>query len=456
MSYDTRTEVMGRDPIGSLLFRFSMPAIIGLLANALYNIVDRMFIGRIVGSRGLAAVTVAFPYFGLAITAGILITVGSSSIVSRCLGRGDRGAAEEVLANAFMMALAGGISLLLAGFCCGEPMLRLFGASDQVIGPATDYLRIVALGMPFLVMTFSMNGLMRAEGAPRWAMGTMLIGTLTNIFLDWLFIVVLGWGVKGAAWGTTLAQAAALGWVILFYRRHSSLKIRKDLIRPRRKIILPALAIGISPGLLEVSFVTLLVIINRIMGRLGGDLAISAVGIFFSLDSLFYLPALGIGEGVQPLVGFNYGAGKIKRVKGVVKLAILAAAGIFTLFWMTVQAFPVLLVNLFSRGDIELGAIAARGLRLGYLLLPLMSLYIVTSYTFQALGKARATFVLQVLRQIVFCFPMLLILPHFVGTDGVWLAFPLMDLSGFILALTMLRSEMRQWETLEEAEKTSR
>ena len=139
---------MGRDPIGSLLFRFSMPAIIGLLANALYNIIDRMFIGRIVGSRGLAAVTVAFPYFGLAITAGILITVGSSSIVSRSLGRGDREGAEEVLANAFMMALAGGISLLSAGFCCGEPMLRLFGASDQVIGPATDYLRMWRWGCP--------------------------------------------------------------------------------------------------------------------------------------------------------------------------------------------------------------------------------------------------------------------------------------------------------------------
>ena len=199
MSYDTRTEVMGRDPIGSLLFRFSMPAIVGLLSNALYNIVDRMFIGRIVGS-GVRGRYRGIPYFGLAITVGILITVGSSSIVSRNLGCGDRDGAEEVLANAFLMALAGGFLLLWAGFCCGNPMLRLFGASDRVIDPALDYLRIVALGMPFLVMTFSMNGLMRAEGAPRWAMGTMLIGTLTNIFLDWLFIAALGWGVR-AAWG---------------------------------------------------------------------------------------------------------------------------------------------------------------------------------------------------------------------------------------------------------------
>ena len=455
MSYDTRTDVMGRDPIGSLLFRFSMPAIVGLLSNALYNIVDRMFIGRIVGSQGLAAVTVAFPYFGLAITAGILITVGSSSIVSRNLGRGDKDRAEEVLANAFLMALAGGFLLLLAGFCCGNPMLRLFGASDLVIGPALDYLQIVALGMPFLIMTFSMNGLMRAEGAPRWAMGTMLVGTLTNLFLDWLFIAILGWGVKGAAWGTTLAQVVALGWVIAFYRRHSSLKIRRAFLLPRRRVILPALAIGISPGLLEVSFVALLIIINRIMGRLGGDLAISAVGIFFSLDSLFYLPALGIGEGVQPLVGFNYGAGEIDRVRGIVKLAIIAAAGIFILFWVIVQLFPVLLVNLFSRGDAELGAIAVRGLRLGYMLLPLMSLYIVTSYTFQALGRARATFILQVLRHIVFCFPMLLILPHFLGADGVWLAFPAMDLSGFLLALSMLRLEMRKWKIPQDDGKTA-
>ncbi|HOI80837.1 MAG TPA: MATE family efflux transporter [Synergistales bacterium] len=456
MSYDLRTEVMGRDPVGSLLFRFSMPAIVGLLSNALYNIVDRMFIGRIVGSRGLAAVTVAFPYFGLAITAGILVAVGSSSLVSRSLGRGDRTRAEEVLGNAFLMAIAGGSILLLAGYCCGEQMLTLFGASKLVIREALGYLRIVALGMPFLVITFSMNGLMRSEGAPRWAMGTMLVGTMTNIFLDWLFIARLGWGVKGAAWGTTIAQAIALGWVLYFYRYYSNLKIRRPLLlRPKKEIMLSALAIGVSPGLLEISFVILLILINRIMGGLGGDLAISAVGIFLSLDSLFFLPALGIGEGAQPLIGFNYGAGKMDRVKSIVMMAIAAAAGIFSLFWVIVQIFPIFLVGLFSRGDADLTAMTVRGLRLGYMLLPLMSLYIVTSYTFQALGKARATFVLQVLRQIVFCFPMLLILPRILGIDGVWLSFPVMDLSGFLLALLMLRMEMKRWKIPGENDETA-
>jgi len=437
---------MGHDPVGILLLRFSMPAIIGLLANALYNIVDRMFIGRIVGSHGLTAVTVAFPFFALAITLGILISVGASSLVSRSLGRGDNTWAEMVLSNAFVLAILAGFSLALSGLFFGEWFLRLFGASEKVLHEALVYLRIIALGIPFLMVNFVLNGLIRAEGAPRWAMGTMLVGTLTNIFLDWLFIAILGWGVSGAAWGTTIAQAVAICWVAFFYTRRSSLKIRPGLLHLRKDIVGPLLAIGISPGLLELSFVTLLVMLNHIMGSLGGDLAISAVGIFFSLDTLFYLPALGIGDGALPLIGFNYGAGKMDRVRKIVLLAITAAAAVFALFWAVVEIFPVFLVGLFSRDDIELTAITVRGLRLGYMLLPLASLFIVTSYTFQALGKVRATFVLQVLRQIVFFFPMLLILPRFLGVDGVWLSFPFMDATGFLLALWMLRQEMKRWQ----------
>lgn len=443
---NSRTEAMGRDPVGILLLRFSMPAIIGLLANALYNIVDRMFIGRIVGSHGLTAVTVAFPFFALAITLGILVSVGASSLVSRTLGRGDKTRAEMVLANAAIMAVLVGFSLALAGFFFGEGLLRLFGASEKVLHEALEYLEIILLGIPFLLVNFILNGLMRAEGAPRWAMGTMLVGTLTNIFLDWLFIARLGWGVRGAAWGTMIAQAVATCWVAFFYIRCSTLKIRTDMLSLRKDIVGPILLVGSSPGLLELSFVILLVMLNHIMGALGGDLAISAVGIFFSLDTLFYLPALGIGDGAQPLIGFNYGAGRMDRVRQVVVLAIAAAAAVFTLFWAVVEIFPEFLVGLFSRGDIELTAITVRGLRLGYLLLPLASLYVVTSYTFQALGKARATFILQVLRQIVFFFPMLILLPRFLGIDGAWLSFPFMDASGFLMALWMLRLEMKRWK----------
>lgn len=453
MPHEIRTEVMGRDPVGSLLLRFSIPSIVGLLANALYNIVDRMFIGRIVGSHGLTAVTVAFPFFALAITLGILVSVGASSLVSRSLGRGETDLAEQVLSNAFVMAIIAGLSLALSGLFFGKHFLRLFGASENVLGEALAYLRIIALGIPFLMVNFVLNGLVRAEGAPRWAMGTMLIGTLTNIFLDWLFIARMGWGVRGAAWGTTIAQAAAIFWVLYFYSRCSTLKIRSRLFPLRKRIVFPVLAVGISPGLLELSFVTLLVLLNHIMGSLGGDIAISAVGIFFSLDTLFYLPALGIGDGAQPLVGFNYGAGRMDRVRKIVLLAIACAAAIFSLFWAVAEVFPVFLVGLFSRDDPELAVLAVRGIRLGYMLLPLASLFVVTSYTFQAIGKARATFILQVVRQVVLFFPMLIILPRFIGIDGAWLSFPFMDASGFLLALWMLRAEMKRWGTTRPVEK---
>ena len=436
---------MGRDPVGSLLFRFSIPSIIGLLANALYNIVDRMFIGRIVGSHGLTAVTVAFPFYALAITLGILVSVGASSLVSRSLGRGETNLAEQVLSNGFVMSMIAGLSLAFSGLLFGEHFLRLFGASENVLGEALSYLRIIALGMPFLLVNFVLNGLMRAEGAPRWAMGTMLIGMLTNIFLDWLFIARMGWGVRGAAWGTTIAQAVAICWVLFFYTRCSTLKIKAGLLPLRKEIVFPVLAIGISPGLLELSFVTMLVLLNHIMGSLGGDIAISAVGIFFSLDTLFYLPALGIGDGAQPLIGFNYGAGRMDRVRKIVLLAIASASAVFTIFWTVAEIFPVFLVGLFSRNDPELTALAVRGIRLGYMLLPMASLFVVTSYTFQAIGKARATFVLQVVRQLVLFFPMLVMLPRIIGIDGAWLSFPFMDASGFLLALWMLRAEMKRW-----------
>jgi len=446
VSIDLRTEAMGRDPVGILLLRFSLPSIIGLLANALYNIVDRMFIGRIVGSHGLTAVTVAFPFFALAITLGILVSVGASSLVSRTLGKGDKAEAEHVLSNAATMSVLVGSSLALSGFFFGEELLRLFGASEEALHEALIYLRIIALGIPFLMVNFILNGLMRAEGAPRWAMGTMLVGMLTNIFLDWLFIARFGWGVRGAAWGTTIAQAVAFCWVAFFYASHSTLKIHTNLLALRKKIVGPILAVGFSPGLLELSFVILLIMLNHIVGALGGDLAISAVGIFFSLDTLFFLPALGIGDGAQPLIGFNYGAGKIDRVRQVVVLAIAASAAVFTLFWAVVEIFPEFLVGLFSRGDVELTAITVRGLRLGYMLLPLVSLFVIASYTFQALGKARETFVLQSMRLIVLCFPMLILLPQFLGIDGVWLSFPFMDASGFLLAFWMLRREMKRWK----------
>ncbi|HCR38478.1 MAG TPA: hypothetical protein DIV80_03225 [Synergistaceae bacterium] len=224
------------------------------------------------------------------------------------------------------------------------------------------------------------------------------------------------------------------------------MKIRARLLPLQKRIVLPIVKVGISPGLLELSFVTLLVLLNRIMGSLGGDIAISAVGIFFSLDTLFYLPALGIGDGAQPLIGFNYGAGRMDRVRKIVMLAIAFAAGIFTFFWAVAEVFPVFLVGLFSRGDPRLTSMAVRGLRLGYMLLPLASLFVVTSYTFQAIGKARATFILQVVRQVVLFFPMLIILPRFIGIDGAWLSFPFMDASGFLLALWMLGAEMKRWE----------
>jgi putative MATE family efflux protein len=289
------------------------------------------------------------------------------------------------------------------------------------------------------------NYFIRAEGRPDHAMFTLIIGAVLNIILDWLFIIVLSMGIAGAALATVIAQMAASLWAASFYfRRRGNVRIYVRSLFPKWEILRRILVIGASPFLMEITFTFILILMNRVISAYGGDLAISAVGIFFSLDSLLFLPVLGIGEGLQPLVGYNYGAKVYARVIHAVKLALWGAIGFFLLSFTIIMVVPEPLVHLFNTTNNELISMTVRGMRLGYMGLPMVAIAIIGSFTLQALGKARESLILNLARQFLFFIPSLVFLPKFIGLDGVWLSLPVADVLGGLLGGIILKREIKK------------
>lgn len=448
MTSKERSERMGYEPIGRLLTQFSLPAIVGMVASALYNIVDRMFIGHAVGPNGIAAITVAFPFFLLIISTGILIGVGSSSQISRNLGEGRQERAQMVMGNGFLAMMVSSTLVMVVGFVFMEDLMRMCGASSLIMPMTRDYMSIILWGVPFQLVGFCCNYFIRAEGHPRYAMGTLILGALANIVLDWLFIVKMGMGVRGAALGTVLAQFLAACWVLAFYAKGvGELRFARSAFRPDRSIVTEMAAVGFSPFMMEMFFVLVMIIFNRTLSRLGGEMAISAMGIFFSLDSILFMPAIGIAEGAQPLIGYNYGAGNFERVRKTVYMAMAASVIFFVCSLMVAQIFPRQLTMLFNSESQELISMTVRAMRIGYLGIPMAGVAIISGGVFQALGKAKQSITLNLCRQIIFLLPPLLFLPPIFGIDGVWASFPIVDVGGGILGWFMVRAEMKRWSS---------
>ncbi|MDD4835633.1 MAG: MATE family efflux transporter [Synergistales bacterium] len=448
MTSKERSERMGYEPIGRLLIQFSLPAIVGMVASALYNIVDRMFIGHAVGPNGIAAITVAFPFFLLIISTGILIGVGASSQISRNLGEGRQERAQMVMGNGFLAMMVSSTLVMVIGFVFMEDLMRMCGASPLIMPMTRDYMSIILWGVPFQLVGFCCNYFIRAEGHPRYAMGTLILGALANIVLDWLFIVKIGMGVKGAALGTVMAQFLAACWVLAFYvKGFGELRFVRSAFRPDLPILREMAAVGFSPFMMEMFFVVVMIIFNRTLSRLGGEMAISAMGIFFSLDSILFMPAIGIGEGAQPLIGYNYGAGNFDRVRKTVYMAMAASVTFFVCSLVVAQTFPRQLTMLFNSESQELISMTVRAMRIGYLGIPLAGVAIISGFVFQALGKAKQSIILNLCRQVIFLLPPLLLLPPVFGIDGVWASFPIVDVGGGVLGWFMVRAEMRRWSS---------
>ncbi len=440
-----RSKQLGELKVSKLIIKFSIPAIIGMLVNALYNLVDRIYIGHGVGSLGIGATTIAFPVMLIMMGFSMLIGIGANSLVSIRLGENRKEEAEGIFGNALILLIISSISLTIIGLAVLDPMLRLFGASEQMLPYARDYMQIILIGGVFQSIGMGMNNFIRSEGNPKIAMYTMLIGAFINIVLDPLFIFVFHWGMKGAALATILSQAVSAAWVLAYFLRGKSLlKIQMKYLKLRSTYIGSIIAIGAAPFAMQIAASVLNLIMNRSLGVYGGDIAISGMGIVNSVITLMIMPIFGINQGVQPIIGYNYGAKKYDRVKEAYKLAVIYATVIVVVGWIVTRVLPEQLVYLFNNKDMELISFGTFAIKRFLIFLPLIGFQIVSSNYFQAIGKPMHSALLGLSRQVLILIPALLILPKIFGLNGVLSAGPLSDIISSLVTGVFIFIEMRR------------
>lgn len=441
------TQTLGRLPVGQLLWRFSLPAIVGMLVNALYNVVDSIFVGQGVGEIGLTAVTIAFPVMLVMLAFGMLVGIGASTMVSIRLGERDQAAAEQILGNALTLIVSLSLLLSAIGLIWLDPLLVALGAEPDVLPYARTFTGIILAGNVFMHVGFGINNIIRAEGNPRLAMATMLIAAVLNTILNPLLLFGLKLGIAGSALATVISQLVTAVWVIShFFSKASVLKFRLRNLRPDRRIINDIIAIGMSPFFMQLAASIVTVIYNFSLLRYGGDLAVAAMGIVNRVTMLMLMPIFGISQGAQPIIGFNYGARQHDRVLETVKKAIYAASGLSLIGFLLVQTFPYQIVSLFN-GNPQLVALSGQGLRLMLSLLPVIGFQAIAAQYFQAVGKAKYALLFTLSRQVFMLIPMILLLPQLFGLTGIWLAGPASDLASAVLTGVFLWRELRALQT---------
>lgn len=429
-----QTKQLGEESITRLLIKFSIPATVGMLVNALYNVVDRIFVGNGVGKLGLAAITVEFPLTMVVMAFIMLIGIGASTLISIRLGQKKDEEAQHILGNAFVMLIIVGTAVTIAGLVFLGPLLSVLGASEDVMPYAKGYGGIIIAGSIFFTIGMGLNNIIRAEGNPRIAMATMLIGAIINIILDPIFIYGFGWGIQGAAIATIIAKAISAVWVLhYFLSGRGHLKLALSKIRMNGKYLLGIITLGLSPFAMHMASSLLNFILNNSLTTYGGDLALSGMGIVGSIASLMLMPIFGINQGLQPIIGYNYGAGNFHRVKEAL-LKGMAVATVFTVIGsITINLFSTQLVSMFNKEDTELIALSARALKVFLMALPIIGAQIVGANYFQAVGKPKHAAFLSLSRQVLILIPAIIILPRFFQLDGIFYAGPLADILSALL-----------------------
>ena len=422
MQQDNRTKELGTKPIGQLLMKYAVPAVVAMTASSLYNIVDRIFIGRIpdVGTLALGGLAVTFPVMNLSAAFGAMVGVGSSTMISIKLGQKDYATAERVLGNLVSLNIIIGLIVGVLGLIFIDPLLLFFGASENTIQYAHNYMFIILLGNVVTHLYLGLNSALRSTGHPHVAMSATIATVIINAILDYLFIFTFQMGIKGAATATVLAQIFALIYVA------SVLSNKRDLIRLhtgiyslRKRIVKSILSIGMSPFAMQLCACLVVILINKGLTRHGGDMAIAAYGIVNAVTFLAVMVVLGICQGMQPIAGFNFGAQQYGRVDEVLRKAIWLGTIVMIIDFVLCVFFPEYLVKFFTN-DPVLSTMASRGMRIVCSLSPVVGFQIVTGNFFQSIGMAKRSIFMSVSRQLVFLVPFLLIFPEIWGTDGVW------------------------------------
>lgn len=428
---------LGEMNVGKLLLEFSIPAIIGMLVNTLYNIIDRIFIGHIegIGSLAMAGVGVTMPLMFVILAFGMLIGIGTATRISIKLGQHDKDGAEKHLGNAFTLIIIISILLTIFGLLFANPLLKMFGASENIIGYGEQFIQVIFIGCIFNLISFSLNHSIRSDGSPKIAMASMLISAIINIILDPIFIFGLNLGVRGGALGTVVAQIVSSIWIIYYFTKGSStLKIRKKNLKLDKSVVLSIFAIGISPFSMQLAQSAVQIACNNSLQTYGGDLAVSAMTIINSLAMVFLMPIFGLNQGLQPIIGYNFGAEKHDRVKQAVKYGVITATIIVTIGFLVIEGFSENLVMIFNN-DSSLIEITSHGMRIFLIMLPFIGGQIIVTNYFQSIGRVKISMFLSLLRQVIILIPCLLIIPMFKGLDGVWIAGATSDVLSVIITL---------------------
>ena len=424
---DEITNRLEHEKISRLLLTYAIPAVVGTMVNSLYNIVDRIFIGHGVGALAISGLTLTFPVLLFLQAFGMLIGAGSATRVSIFLGRRENDKAEHVLGNALTLTFIISFLTITPSLIFLEDVLMWFGGSEQTIPYAMEYLYIVIPTNLLASLSFGFSAIMRASGYPRKSMTAMLIGAILNIIIDPIFIFWLDMGIRGAGYATVVAMSVSTIYVMShFFRKDSLIRFRKECLRLSRPIVKSILTIGISPFSMQLAAGFVAVVMNQALQEHGGDLAIGASGIIISVAMLFVMLIIGISQGMQPIVGFNYGAGHHHRAMETLRLVILTATAIMGAGWVVSLLFPEVIVRAFT-SDPELIAISANGLRTNFGLLIVVGSQIAISQFFQSIGIAWKTIFLSLTRQFIYLIPVVILLPPFIGLDGVWLSGPISD-----------------------------
>jgi len=438
---------LGVEKVGKLLRQYSIPAIIAMTAASLYNMVDSIFIGHGVGALAISGFAITFPFMNIAAAFGSIVGVGASTLISVRLGQKDYATAQKVLGNVVLLNVAIGAVFTVISLIFLDPVLYFFGASEQTIMYARDYMVIILLGNIVSHTYFGLNAVLRSSGHPRKAMILTINTVVLNTILDPIFIFAFDLGIQGAAIATVLAQIVSLVWQINMFRNpRELLHFQRSAFRPEARIIRDMLTIGLSPFLMNIASCAIVIIINNGLKRYGGDLAIGAYGIVNRLALMFVFIVMGLNQGMQPIAGYNYGARLIPRLQEVLRQTIIIATVITTTGFLIGELIPETVVKMFT-GDENLIRLSVYGLRVSVLIFPIIGAQIVIANFFQSIGMAGKAIFLSLIRQVLVLIPCLLILPNFFGEAGVWYSLPISDLIACIVSTYMIIIQIRKFKT---------
>ena len=438
---------LGQKPVGRLLWQYALPAIVAMTASSLYNIIDRAFIGQVVGPEAIAGLGITFPFMNLSAAFGAAVGVGASTCISVKLGQKDYKTAENLLGNTVTLNLIVGFLFMVVCLLFLNPILRFFGASDATLPYAREFMIVILLGNMITHMYFGMNAVLRAAGKPRHAMYATLFTVGMNILLVIAFVWWFRWGIRGAALATVTSQSLALCWQMwIFSDQRELLHLKRGIYKLKANLVRNIIAIGISPFLMNVTSCVIVIFMNNQFVRYGGDMAVGAYSIANSMAMVFFMFVMGMNQGMQPIVGYNYGAEKFDRMMRCLWLTIAVATSILLVGWALAMLFPLQIARIFTT-DETLLQLSARGIRLDMLVFPIIASQAVITNFFQCIGKVKISIFLSLTRQLLMLLPLAYLLPLVWQLDGVWYSMPFSDFGSFAMTLPILWWYLRKLKT---------